>query len=182
MAPLSKRKKAPASAGAFSYFAKNLLPHRSALHLLALFFEHRAAAEFDFVAFERQALHQNLVAFLQLVADDLDAVLGDLADVQQTVGPGEDFHEGPEIHQPHHLAEIGFADFGGGGEIADDLDRLVGAGFIGAGHVNRAIVLDVDLDAGLLDDAANDFAAWSDDVEDDGTIHGIIEQTGVKID
>src|ERR1035438_6428433 len=49
-----------------------LLLHRSALQLLALFFEHRAPAEFDFVAFERQALDQNLVAFLQLVADVLD--------------------------------------------------------------------------------------------------------------
>src|ERR1035441_3722689 len=142
----------------------NLFLYRSALQLLALFFEHRAAAEFDFVAFERQALDQNLVAFLQLVADVLDAVLGDLADVQQAVGSREDFHEGPEIHQPHHFAEIGLADFGGGSEVADDLDGLVGAGFIGAGHVNRAIVFDVDLDAGLFDDAANDFAAWSDDV------------------
>src|ERR1035438_721507 len=49
-------KKAPASAGALSCFAKTLLLYRSALHLLALFFEHRAAAEVDFVAFERQTL------------------------------------------------------------------------------------------------------------------------------
>src|ERR1035441_2381005 len=147
------------------YSPKNeLLLYRSALQLLALFFEHRAAAELDFVAFARPALDQNLVAFLQLVADVLDSVLGDLADVQQTVGSREDLHESPEIHQPHHFAEIGLADFGGGSEVADDLDGLVGAGFIGAGHVNRAIVFDVDLDAGLFDDAANDFAAWSDDV------------------
>src|ERR1019366_6880069 len=126
-----------------SLLNENLLLYKSAPQLLALFFEHRAAAELDFVAFERQALDQNLVAFLQLVADVLDAVLGDLADVQQTVGSREDLHEGPEIHQPYHFAEIGLADFGGGSEVADDLDGLVGAGFIGAGHVNLAIVFDV---------------------------------------
>ena len=42
----------------------------------------------------------------------LDAVLGDLADVQQAVGAGEDLDERAEIDQPHHLAQIGLAHFG----------------------------------------------------------------------
>src|SRR5665647_2500282 len=164
VAPRKTQKGAGFRRRLFLVLEELLLLHRSGLQLLALFFEHRAAAEFDFVAFERQALDQDLVAFLQLVANVLNAILGDLADVQQTVGSREDFHESAEIHQAHHFAEIRLADFGGGGEIADDLDRLVRAGFIGAGHVNRAIVFDVDLDAGLFDDAADDFAAWSDHV------------------
>ena len=57
------------------------------------------------------------------------------------------------MHQPHHVAEIGLAYFGGSGEVGDDLDRFVGRRFIGRGHVDRAVVFDVDLHAGLLDDA-----------------------------
>ena len=44
--------------------------------------------------------------------------------------------------------------------------RLVGRGVVGRGDVNRAVVLDVDLDAGLLDDAADHLAARSDQVAD----------------
>src|ERR1017187_6206768 len=54
--------------------------------LLALLAQNSLAAELDLVAFERQNLDQNLVAFLQLVAHFAHAVLGDLADVQQAVG------------------------------------------------------------------------------------------------
>jgi hypothetical protein len=32
--------------------------------------------------------------------------------VQQPVGAGKNFDEGAEVRQPHHLAEIGLADFG----------------------------------------------------------------------
>ena len=95
-----------------------------------------------------------------------DAVFGDLADVQQAVGAGEDLDERAEIHQPHHLAQIGLADFGRGREVGDDLDRLVGRGFVGRSHVHGAVVFHVDLDAGLLDDPANHLAAWSNHVAD----------------
>src|SRR5271170_6500581 len=64
---------------------------------LALFLENRFAAEFDFVAFERQDLDQNLVAFLQLVSNLLDAVFRDLADVQQPVSAGENLDKRAEI-------------------------------------------------------------------------------------
>ena len=43
---------------------------------------------------------------------------------------------------------------------------LLAAASIGRSHVNRAIVFDVDLDAGLFDDAADHLAARSDDVSD----------------
>src|SRR5262249_49576174 len=70
------------------------------LQLFALFLEHRLAAELDLVAFERQHLHQDLVAFLQLVADFANAVFRNLADVQQAVGAGEDLDKRAEVHQP----------------------------------------------------------------------------------
>src|ERR1035441_8816196 len=147
-----------------------LLPSRSLLlglrQLLALLAQHGLAAELDLVAFERQNLDQNLVAFLQLVAHFAHAVLGDLADVQQAVGAGEDLDESAEIHQPHDLAQVGLAHFGHRGDVADDLERLVGRGFVGGRNMHGAVIVHVDLHAGLLDDAANHLAPWSDDVAD----------------
>ena len=48
----------------------------------------------------------------------------------------------------------------------DAVDRLLHRVAVGRGDVDRAVVLDVDLGAGLLDDAADDLAAGSDDVAD----------------
>lgn len=42
--------------------------------LVALLFQDRFAAELDFVAFKRQDLDQDLIAFLQLIANLFDAV------------------------------------------------------------------------------------------------------------
>ena len=56
-----------------------------ATHLRALLFQNRFARKPDAVAFDRQYLHQHLVAFLQFIANILNAVLGDFADVQQAV-------------------------------------------------------------------------------------------------
>jgi len=46
---------------------------RGRLQLLALLLEHRFAAELDLIAPRAPGLDQNLIAFLQLVADVLDA-------------------------------------------------------------------------------------------------------------
>ena len=104
----------------------------------------------DLVAFDGQHLHQDLVALLQFVADVADAVLGDFADVQQAVGAGEDFDERAEFREAHHFAEIGLADFGGGGDVADHLQRRLAAGSAGGEDVHLAVVHDVDLHAGRL--------------------------------
>jgi hypothetical protein len=47
------------------------------------------AAQLDCAVFERLHLHQDLVAFLQLVADVADAVFRDFADLQQSAVPGK---------------------------------------------------------------------------------------------
>src|ERR1017187_7573006 len=73
----------------------SLLRH---LQLFALFLEHGFAAQLDFVAFERQHLHQDLVAFFQLVANVAYAVLRDLADMQQAVRPREDLDDRSQIN------------------------------------------------------------------------------------
>src|SRR5271165_3195748 len=143
---------------------------------LALFFENRFAAEFDFVAFERQDLDQNLVAFLQLIAHLLDPVFRNLADVQQPVGAGEDLDKRAEIHDPDHFPEIGLAHLGHGRDIGDTLDGLVGGFAVGGENVHRAIVLDVDLDAGFIHDAADHLAARPDQIAN------LIGRDGQRVD
>ncbi len=82
------------------------------LHLRALLFQNRLARQLDAIAFNRQHLDQHLIAFFQLVANIVDAVLGNFADVQQAVGAGNDFDERAEVRQPRDLAEIGLPYFG----------------------------------------------------------------------
>ena len=88
------------------------------------------ARQLDAVAFDAEDLDQNLVAFTELVLYVLHAVLGDLADVQQSVGAGEDLDEGAELGEANNLAEIGLADFGNGGEVVDHRESLLQALFV----------------------------------------------------
>src|SRR5579872_6968552 len=136
------------------------------LQLLALFLQNSLAAQLDLVAFERENLDQDLIAFFQLVPDILDPVLGDLTDVQQSVGAGEDLDKSPEIDQPDNFAQVGFAYFRDRGDIGHHLDRPVGRGAIGGENVYGAIVGDVDLNAGGIDDAADHLAAGTDQLAD----------------
>jgi hypothetical protein len=76
------------------------------------------------VAFDGQDLYQNLIAFFQLFADVLDAVLRDFADMQQSVGAGMISTKCAEVSEAGDSTEIGFADLGGGREVSDDLEGL----------------------------------------------------------
>ena len=84
------------------------------------------------------------------------------ADVKQTVGTWENLHEGAEICETHDFAEVGLPNFGFRQQVANHLQRLRSRRLVGSGHVYTAVVFDVNLHASLLDDAANDFAARSD--------------------
>ncbi len=95
-----------------------------------------------------------------------DAVLGDLGDVEETVGAGEDLDEGAELGEADDLAEVGLADLRDGGDVGDHLDGAGEAVGVGGGDVDAAGVVDIDLDAGGVDDAADDLAAGSDEVAD----------------
>ena len=136
----------------------------AAAHFGALLFEDGFARQADAVAFDGQDFYQHLIAFFQFVANVFDAVFRDFADVQQAVGAGDDFDESAEVSQAGDCAEIGFADLGRGREVADDLEGLGCRSLVVRGHVDLAGVLDVDLHAGALDDAANHLAAGPDDV------------------
>src|SRR5207244_4507394 len=133
-------------------------------HFCPLLFEDGFARQPNAVAFDGQYFHQYLIALFQFIADVLDTVLGHFADVQQAVQSGKDFNEGAEISQARNLAKIGFPYFGGRGEITDNLQSFRGRSFVIGSDVDFARILHVDLHTGLLDDAANHFAARSDHV------------------
>jgi hypothetical protein len=81
-------------------------------HLGALLFEDGFARELDAIAFYGQNFYENLIAFVKLVADVFNAMLGDFADVEQSVGAGEDFDEGPEVCQTDNFAQVRLSHFG----------------------------------------------------------------------
>ena len=92
--------------------------------------------------------------------------MGDLRDVEQAVGVREDLDEGPEVGDALDGAGVRRADLGLGREAADDVERLLHGLRIRRGHVDRAVVLDVDGDARLIDDALDRLAAGPDDQAD----------------
>src|SRR6266851_2708580 len=136
------------------------------LLLFAGFADERFAGETDLVALDGENFHENLVAELQLIANVADAMFGDFADVQEAVGAGEKLDEGAELREANDFAEIRFADFGAGGDVADHLQGRIAAGSAGGEDVHRAVLEDVDFDAGGFDDGADLLAARPDEVAD----------------
>src|SRR4029077_16162822 len=128
----------------------------------ALLFQDGLAAELDLVALQAQHLHQDLVAFLQLITPLLDAVFRDLGNMQQAVGAGEDLDKRAEIDDPDHFAQIRFAHLGHRADIGDHLDAAVRGGAVGGENLHAAVVFDVDLATGRLHDAADDLATRPD--------------------
>ena len=91
------------------------------LLLFASLLDERFAGEADLVALDGKHFDEDLVAEFQFIANVADAVLGDFADVQEAVGAGEELDERAEFRKADDFAEIGLADFGAGGDVADHL-------------------------------------------------------------
>src|SRR5262249_55913689 len=133
-------------------------------HFCTLLFQNRFARQLDAVAFDAQDLHQHLIALFELVADFADAVLGDLADVQEAIGSGDDLHEGAELGDSNDFAQIRLADFRHRGQVVDHLNGFLRGRTVARSHVDLAGVVHVDLHASLVDDAADHLAARADQV------------------
>src|SRR5262249_39454019 len=84
-----------------------------ATHLGALLLENGLAREPNAIAFHGKDLYQHLVAFFQFVANVLNAVLGNFADMKQAVGAGDNFDESAKIGEAGDGPEVGFTYFGG---------------------------------------------------------------------
>src|SRR2546421_5692451 len=113
-----------------------------------------------------QNLHADDISLLELVADTLDALVGDLRDVHQAVAARQDGHERAEVHQPCDLPLVDAPDLHVRGNELDAPLRLAPGGTADGCDLDRAVALDVDRGAGLLRDLPDHRAAFADDVPD----------------
>src|SRR5690606_15842455 len=137
------------------------------------------------VHFQHLDLHG--VAFLELVGDLLDALVGNLRDVHQAVLAGGDGDEGAEVHDLGDAALVNAARLDVRGDLLD-----AGLGGLGSGGVHRgdddgAVILDVDLGAGFLGDGLDGGATLADHLADlvrmdlDGQqARGVLAQLGTR--
>src|SRR5271165_1168208 len=137
-----------------------------AAHLRTLLLQDGFARQLNAVAFDRQHLHQHLVALLEFIANIVDPMLGDFTDMKESVSARENLHERSEIGQPCHLSEIRLAYLGGRCDVANHLQRLGGGHLITGRDVHLAAIFHVDLDAGRFDDPADHLTARPDQVAD----------------
>src|SRR5262245_44091625 len=137
------------------------------LWLRGLFLQQRLATETDLAGrIDIDHFDQKLLALFELVAHVFHAMVRDLRHVQQAVGPRHDLDERAEVGDALHLSKIGLIELGRRGQLLNDRDRFLRGRFVRRRDVHASIVLDVDLDAGALDDAADHLAARADDVAD----------------
>src|SRR6185437_4130408 len=117
-------------------------------------------------------LHLDLVADLDHVVDVLDpgaaVQLADLGDVQQAVLAGQQRDERAERGRLHHGAEEPLAHLGNV-RVGDRIDRRargLGGRAVGGADVDRAVVLDGDLGAGVLLDGVDHLPLGADHLTD----------------
>ena len=113
-----------------------------------------------------QADYADLIAECEDVLNMLDAVRGDLGDVDHALFAGCEFDESAEFldADDNAVEDLAFFKFGG-----DDLDHALGfihALLLASADGDRAVVVDVDLDACALDDLVDGLAALSDNITD----------------
>ena len=113
-----------------------------------------------------EALGGDDVAFFDDVADVLGAAFGQLGDVDESVFTKEHFHEGAELGDGNHLAGVNLAHFDFLEHAVDHRLGAIEAFLLGSVDVYGAVVLDVDLGAGLGLDAFDVLAAWPNELAD----------------
>ena len=107
-------------------------------HLRALLFQNRFARKPDAVALDRKHLHQDLIAFFQLVANIFNTMLGNFADMQQPICARQNLDEGAKIRQPRNFAEISLPYFGSRRQVSDNLERLGSGSLIIRSNIDAA--------------------------------------------
>src|SRR5262249_22138987 len=134
---------------------------------LGLLPQQRLARQLDAVVLvDGDHLHLDLVAELDHVLDLADVLVIQLADVTQTVAARRDLDEGPEILDRGDLTLVDAADADLLGDRLHLGPRRFGLGAVHVPDKHRAIVLDVDLRAGLLLNGLDRLAAGTDQQTD----------------
>src|SRR3954468_5254049 len=112
---------------------------------------------------DADAFHPDHFADLGDVLGPVDAEIRELGNVNETVLAREHFDECAELFDRNDATVIGLADFDLTRHAADDFLRARHA--LGAGRVdvNGTVVIDINLRAGLGDDALDGFAAGPDE-------------------
>src|SRR5262245_7458619 len=113
-----------------------------------------------------EQLDLDLLALGQDVADVLDPLVLDLADVNQAVLAGHEGHERAEIDDAGDLAGVDGAGFRLRDDAVDPLTGSLDLRQVGRADLDQALVVDVDLGAGGGDDLADDLAAGADHFAD----------------
>src|SRR5574343_766765 len=106
------------------------------------------------------------LTFLDVVFNLIDALLGDLRDVQQAILARQNLNDGTEVEDLQHGTFVDLANLDFCGDRIDT-STSSGSGIArGGGDSDRAVVLDVDGGAGFLGDRTKHDAALTDHVTD----------------
>ena len=96
----------------------------------------------------------------------IDALVGQFRYMHQPIGAGKDFDKGAEIGYSANGAGVFPADF----RLLDNRQHSIAGGQARVGvdrrNQDRAVVVNINLSSGFLNDGANDFASGADDVAD----------------
>ena len=90
----------------------------------------------------------------------------ELGDVDHAVLAGSELHECADGQDADDLAVIQLADLGNEADVVDHLLGHIAGGCVGRSNVDRAVVVNVDLRAGLSNNLLDHGAALADDLAD----------------
>src|SRR5262249_11424299 len=131
---------------------------------LAKLFHRGLAGELDAAGVvDEDHLHLDLVADLHVILDSLDILIRQLADMAQAVGLGRDLDERAEILDRDDHTVVDLADLYLRGHRFDNVARLLGGFPVHGADIDRAVILDVDIGAGVFLDLLDVLAARADD-------------------
>src|SRR4030042_6564369 len=144
-----------------------VMPSFSPSVLLFLAAEQRLAGQPDLpVAVYLQDLDLDLVPHLEHIGDLGHPLPRKLGYVDQAVHPGQDLHEGAEVHDLPDLSRIDLPHLGILGRPLDQGDGLLDGLGRGRGDLYGPGILDVYLAAGPLDDGPDILPQGTDDIPD----------------
>src|SRR5437870_288705 len=129
--------------------------------------DRRLAAQVEpALAVDLDRLDHDLVADVAHLLNPLDAVAGELGDVNQAVLAGQHLNEGAEWHDAHDLALVELTDLDLVCQSPDPVDRLLARDLVDRRDEYAPVVLDIDLCAGLFGDLADRLSSRADHVAD----------------